>query len=77
MTSIVDNGGGKVAQPFNLQDLERLQTCHVMVGLSPTWVAITCRKILETVNHIQSETEEYVIIHINLLLFLLIWIQWR
>lgn len=48
-----------------------------MVGLSPTWIALTCRKILETVNHIQGETEEYVIIHINLLLFLLIWIQWR
>lgn len=63
MTPIVDNCRSQVIESLNFEDLQALEPRHIVIGLSPTRVALCCREVLEAVHSINCKTEENVIVH--------------
>ena len=72
---VIHNGSGEETETIDLENLQRLQAHHIVVGLGPAGIVLLRRKILEAVDHVQSVTEEYVVVDINLLEFVLIRVQ--
>lgn len=62
VSTIVDDCGGKEVQFVDLKELERAETRHVMVGLSPTWVVVGSCEILEVLHDVKSVTEEDIVV---------------
>ena len=76
MSFVIHNSGCKIVKIIYFQELQRLQTSHVVVCLRPAWIVLLGCKITEAIFEINSITKEDVIVNIHLSICRFIWVEW-